>query len=454
MQKKENFCDHKYNVDFINAELEHISNNIESVKNLKTNTIEEIEALKLKLRHENPARCVVNQREIILEELDQDTSLIQNRCDFICNDLKRLKSYIDDRLILINKNDFIMNLLNYKLYEVEFNFSRKIKQLQEIKKQLENSDISPSNESKIAMRFIENEKKITDCETMHEQRHFSVRQQMLEAQLAYEKSVNILDECVDVMKKNFNTLMALMSAYNEHTRGHSNLENILEIDEIRGALENCKQMSSSGWREAPQNITDFAVAHGLRFTEDGLMITESGREITYSEAVEKKMLDNVKLVDLFRSLTNVGVQGEAASEHQSEETTTSEEEKMVSEDVCYLKECLGVPLTLALAEITAVQPRDPIHYLGHWLFKYRYNEEMTEKQTNEINELTNERNRIAQEKWKKFLEEEARAAVIDMIVKAEEEAIRNELRRMELQLAEAEENYDEEDTQPSIMMDF
>lgn len=72
---------------------------------------------------------------------------------------------------------------------------------------------------------------------------------------------------------------------------------------------------------------------------------------------------------------------------------------MISEDVCYLKECLGVPLTLALAEITAVQPRDPVHYLGHWLFKYRYNEEMTEKQSIEINELTQERNRIAQEKW-------------------------------------------------------
>ncbi|CAH1101457.1 unnamed protein product [Psylliodes chrysocephalus] len=382
-------------------------------------------------------------------EIPEDTSLIQNRCDFICNDLKQLKSNIDDRLILINKNDFIMNLLNYKLYEIEFNFSKKIKQLRDVKKQLENSDINPSNESKIAMKFIDNEKKITDCEMMHEEHHLSVRQQMLEAQNAYEKSVNVLDECVEVMKKNFSTLMSLIAAHNHQTGGHSNLENVLEIEQLREAVETCNQLSASGWREAPQNIADFAAAHRVMFTDNGLMLTENGREITYKEALEMKLLDNVRLVDLFRSDADVPGQGDKISVRASKESSHPLVEKMISEDVCYLKECLGVPLTLALAEITAVQPRDPVHYLGHWLFKYRYNEEMTEKQSIEINELTQERNRIAQEKWRKFLEEEARAAVIEMIVKAEEEAIREELRRMELELAEAEEEYDEGLEQPA-----
>lgn len=54
---------------------------------------------------------------------------------------------------------------------------------------------------------------------------------------------------------------------------------------------------------------------------------------------------------------------------------------------------------MALAEITAVQPRDPIHYLGHWLFKFRYNQTMTEINDMELEALTNERDRLAKERW-------------------------------------------------------
>lgn len=72
---------------------------------------------------------------------------------------------------------------------------------------------------------------------------------------------------------------------------------------------------------------------------------------------------------------------------------------MSSEDVQYLKNTVGKPLILALAEITAKQPRDPIHYLGHWLFKYRYNEESDEIKKKEIEELIAERERLAIEKW-------------------------------------------------------
>lgn len=71
---------------------------------------------------------------------------------------------------------------------------------------------------------------------------------------------------------------------------------------------------------------------------------------------------------------------------------------MSSEDVEYLKKALGRPLTLALAEITAKQPRDPIHYLGHWLFKYRYNQEVDLKRKQEIQDLIEERDRLEREK--------------------------------------------------------
>lgn len=70
---------------------------------------------------------------------------------------------------------------------------------------------------------------------------------------------------------------------------------------------------------------------------------------------------------------------------------------MSSADVHYLKLVVGKPLTLALAEITAKQPRDPIHYLAHWLIKYRYNQEVDQMRKKEVDELTAERDRLAKE---------------------------------------------------------
>jgi len=42
-----------------------------------------------------------------------------------------------------------------------------------------------------------------------------------------------------------------------------------------------------------------------------------------------------------------------------------------SVDGKYVAQHLGTALTLALAEIAEKRPRDPIEYLGEWLYKYR-----------------------------------------------------------------------------------
>lgn len=78
---------------------------------------------------------------------------------------------------------------------------------------------------------------------------------------------------------------------------------------------------------------------------------------------------------------------------------TASESSFSSDDAKYLKQHLGIPLTLALAEITAVQPRDPIHYLGHWLFKYRYNQELSDLKKNEIQQVLEERQAFAAKRW-------------------------------------------------------
>lgn len=46
------------------------------------------------------------------------------------------------------------------------------------------------------------------------------------------------------------------------------------------------------------------------------------------------------------------------------------------QEVEYLKKNLGPILVAALAEICIRRPADPIEYLGHWLLRWRYNEEL------------------------------------------------------------------------------
>jgi len=46
------------------------------------------------------------------------------------------------------------------------------------------------------------------------------------------------------------------------------------------------------------------------------------------------------------------------------------------QEVEYLKRNLGPILVAALAEICIRRPADPIEYLGHWLLRWRYNEEL------------------------------------------------------------------------------
>lgn len=137
---------------------------------------------------------------------------------------------------------------------------------------------------------------------------------------------------------------------------------------------------------------------------------------------------------------------------------------MTSEDVSYLKDTLGKPLTLAMAEVLMKQPRDPIHYLGHWLFKYRYNQEVEDSAKQEISELVVERARVAKERWviiiwwvlfcygnlmfsiyvqQAEVQEEAQRAVLNLIVRVEEEILRRELERAAQRQRDEEEGIDE-----------
>lgn len=57
----------------------------------------------------------------------------------------------------------------------------------------------------------------------------------------------------------------------------------------------------------------------------------------------------------------------------------------------YIKNYLGRPLRLALADIIVHQPIDPINYLANYLIKYRHNELHNMVKDIELQELLAER---------------------------------------------------------------
>jgi len=65
------------------------------------------------------------------------------------------------------------------------------------------------------------------------------------------------------------------------------------------------------------------------------------------------------------------------------------------QEVEYLKKNLGPILVAALAEICIRRPGDPIEYLGHWLLRWRYNEELKRKDVQNALEV------VRQKAWSK-----------------------------------------------------
>nr|CAH7768244.1 unnamed protein product [Callosobruchus chinensis] len=446
----------KLKVSSLERELKRIDKHAALINKLKDRAIAILEEKKLNFRkyitvpkiyvdvkNEESRMVPVTVIERIISIIDKDISSIQNKYDLIIGELREMKENIEERIKIVEKTELIMNLLQYRMYEIRFDFTMKLNQLTQQKTDLKTGMMLKETESQVAFKIIETEKEITECQNVYDARHRSVKEQMLEAQDRYEKSVNILDDGLEVMKRNFSNLLLLLEAekaiIEDKKFSLEDVKNVIALEDIEAVMDKFTEMQTDGWKtRVVDNVSVLPAAKGLKITTTGLLITESGRQITYHQAREQKLLDNINIFDFVYEHEKKSSDDLMSVESTADSKSSGGSSRMTSEDVNYLKENLGIPLTLALAEITAVQPKDPIHYLGHWLFKYRYNQEMSEVQTIEINQLTEERDRLARERWHKFIEEEARAAVIEMILKAEEQGMRNEWIRIQRELEEEE----------------
>nr|CAD7419447.1 unnamed protein product [Timema poppensis] len=141
--------------------------------------------------------------------------------------------------------------------------------------------------------------------------------------------------------------------------------------------------------------------------EENIVDSDSSTESSASYLVENSksnIISSNKVVDLER--LNLG------EPENSNKSLDSE----------YLKKNLGVPLSLALAEVAMKCPTDPIHYLAHWLFKWRWNQEHKQDQEDRVKELTAERTKLENQLKQAKEREDAQLAATSAIETATQEA--------------------------------
>nr|CAD7441511.1 unnamed protein product [Timema bartmani] len=170
--------------------------------------------------------------------------------------------------------------------------------------------------------------------------------------------------------------------------------------------------------------------------EENIVDSDSSTESGSSDQVENsksKTISSNKVVDLERA---------SKSTHLN---LGEPEDSNISLDSEYLKKNLGVPLSLALAEVVMKCPTDPIPYLAHWLFKWRWNQEHKQDQEDRVKELTAERTKLENQLKQAKERDDAQLAAASAIEKVTQEAERILNKKDEEELADPER--EEEDLQ-------
>ncbi|CAG9764584.1 unnamed protein product [Ceutorhynchus assimilis] len=417
-----------------------INEAIQVLFKIKMQIVTKIEETKRKIRNYKQltgGKVSIVQQEELVALFDRDISHIQNLHDVVVQDLESLKKSLQNHAAIVEKTELITNILDYKLYDIQFQFRNQIDKLKERKEECVRAALTGQDDSSLALKHVEIDDEIEMLEESHQTNLECIKEQKLDAQKAYEGAARLMDDNLDNMTDGLNKLLVLIEA-EKSTLGDSQSRLVdakfaAEVATFEADIEKFTQLQTCGWKQlhADEKISEILQEGSLKMLKPGQLITDRGQQSSYEKAKVSKLINELD-TDVLRELRgNLDESTSSSASIDSEKST---------EDTHYLKHHLGRPLTQALKEITSLQPRDPVHYLGHWLFNYRYNQQTEEVKKSEWNSLHEQRERLAKERYHRFVQEEAREAVLDMIVRAEEIVFLQELTRMQ----DAEEEADEE----------
>ncbi|KAF2882976.1 hypothetical protein ILUMI_23204 [Ignelater luminosus] len=350
-------------------------------------------------------------------------------------EVEQTKPSFNKRSTITEQLDILVGNLTYKVLEAQKNYKMNKKSLLDERKELfHKSDLS---NSQLAFALAELDQKIADNDNMHDEEILVLKGQRMELLKDLALKTQNLDATICALQLQNDEMLSDLKEQKLHAAP-------AELEEINRRIEELKRIFFNDMKTLKElqavmpkgsNFEDYSVpeileSRGLRLTPSGYFLTETGRLLTYSEASCMGLLEGIDHISWESVLRTYQDIKKSSSDMSLTTPTTMSASKISCKDAEYLSTTLVKPLTLALTEITTIQPRDPIHYLSHRLFKYRYNQEINITRQQEALQLINERKQLEQEKWSAMIEEKTRKIVLDMIIKAEEEAIRNELERI------------------------
>ncbi|KAF5308189.1 hypothetical protein FQR65_LT06369 [Abscondita terminalis] len=368
----------------------------------------------------------VEELENVIDEIELNIQNIQQEHDQIIGELEKNKQVLKKMLSTLGKLEGLIKVLTYKIFDTQQEFNQKVLTLKAEKdKTLQRSDLPNST---VVTKSGEIERQISDVTNVHEETLLVLEGQRKELRIEYAMKSQHMESTVESVRVQYHAILMELQKLkydaNEYELDEIN-RRISELERLyRNDIDLLNDLRNQGWKGDGEKLPELLDTRGASEHHISICATP----ITPSEP---SCIESLKSPDLSSS-------------------TTVTSKKIDSQDVLYLKRVFGKSLALALAEVAMKKPRDPIHYLGHWLFKYRYNQEISQERKREIEELICERERLEKEKLHAMLENEAHAIILDMIIRAEEEAIRNELERiaretMQAQVEDLEYNLEAED---------
>ncbi|CAH2010264.1 unnamed protein product [Acanthoscelides obtectus] len=266
---------------------------------------EEIQRLLEEVKNESELSDTKLQCQPIDQNIPEDISSIQNKYDLIISDLREMKENIQERIRIVEKTELIMNLLQYRMYEIRYDFTMKFNQLTQQRNELKTGMMLKETESQAAFKIIETEKEIAECQNTYDAQHRCVKEQMLEAQARYEKSVNILDNGLEVMKKNFSNLLLLLEAekaiMEEKQFSLEDVKNFIAMENVEAVMERFTEMQTEGWKtRAVDNVSGYSYIPLDRLFGQIEKVIKKSPEITSPEHY-------MKIIEKWRSIYKLGV---------------------------------------------------------------------------------------------------------------------------------------------------